>query len=178
MSGFTYKLVRTGGQEAIEAFKRRFEMGKIAVKVGLPDGVEETDANGKSTGAPLWKIGRAHEFGTLSVGGHIPERSWLRGGIRYKLDDIRRLQKINLKAIANGKLEPLTALELLGQMATRNIKMYIRSKPFDGLAESTLAAREHHLGKKTGSLTADNTTPLIDQGNLIQAITYEVTERE
>jgi hypothetical protein len=75
-------------------------------------------------------------------------------------------------------MSPERGLGFLGQAAVKGVKQYIMSKPFEPLAESTLRARESSLGKKSGSLSGDNTTPLVDQGDLYREITYEVTERE
>jgi hypothetical protein len=176
-AGLQYRLVRKGGREAVEAFRRRWEMDHLHVKVGLPDDVMETDADGKETNVSLATIGRAHEFGTIAIGGHIPERSWLRGGLKNCIEGLKRINKINLRLIGDGKQTPMRALEQLGSFAVGEVKKYIRSKPFTPLADSTLAAREHSLGREVGSLNADNTTPLVDEGNMIQAITYEVVER-
>jgi hypothetical protein len=179
--GFTMRKVRHGLRDTLEGsltmFKRRFDMGHLGVRIGLPDGINQRDADGNDTGVALTTIGRAHEFGTIAVGGHIPERSWLRGGLRASRKEIAEVQKRILKILANGNMEARTALNFTGQAAVKGVKKYIMSRPFQPLADSTLAARSRAGKKVYAKDGSDNTTPLVDEGDMYREISYEVTER-
>lgn len=170
-SGFQFRTVRKAGVETVDSFKERFkEMRKRGIEVGIPK-----DARRPDDGTSLAMIAAAMQFGLPEQG--VPERPWLTGGINYQKVSIVRLNRINLRLMTQNKMTIDVALGQLGNMVVGNIRAYIRTKPFEALAESTLHARDRRLQRVPGTSTEGNTTPLIDQGFMIQALTYNIKTR-
>ncbi len=124
------------------------------VKVGVFGSAASKDHGGKSNVF----LAQVHEFGAPSVG--IPERSFLRSvskGADGK--QIKAEQAKLLNAYLQGKVPLSKALAILGESIVSKVKRKIRSGIEPGLARPR---------KRGGS------TPLIDTGQLINSIGYEV----
>jgi hypothetical protein len=104
-------------------------------------------------------LGRAKAYTQESF--TIPERPFLRGGIRRNLPRLGRLSGRLLGQVARGATTMHGALETLGIDAAGAVKRYIVSGSFEPNAKSTI--------KKKGS-----SRPLIDDGQLRQSITSVV----
>ena len=130
--------------------------GGYRVKVGLPEG---TGAYPDGTSVIL--VGAVNEFG--SDDGRIPERSFLRAAFRdgkTRLDGIRAEL---VRAVSEGRRDPVEALELLGTEAASMVQDKILAVRQPPNAPSTV--------KSKGS-----SNPLVDTGLLRQSITWEVVE--
>jgi hypothetical protein len=106
-------------------------------------------------------IGLWMEFGTKT----IPERPWLRSTFITRRDDIIKFQARIVRLLLQGKLEEERAMALLGEYVVSLLReQIIKFGPtiFTPLAPATIRAK----GGKT--------TPLINTGALVGAITYRV----
>jgi hypothetical protein len=111
----------------------------------------------------LAMIGAVHEFGAPERG--IPQRPWLRPGIKSGKADYVRLNRVNLLRILKGTMSKETAYKQLGAMAVGKVQAYIRQGDhFKPLKEATIKAK-------------GSSAPLIDTGQMIQAISYEVGKK-
>jgi hypothetical protein len=142
----------------VEELKRRFSTNK-RVLVGFP---EETKGRkeGQLTNAYIASI---HEFGSPMQG--IPERSFLRSSVRNNQKKYNQLNKVNLKRVANGQMSIDQALDLFGIMAEGDVKQNIRHGTYTPLKASTI--------QRKGS-----SRPLIDTGQLVQAVKHVVEDKE
>lgn len=150
------RIIKDINPRLVEDLKKRLGAGQV-VRVGLPDGVKE-----KESDVDLTLIGAVHEFGAPSKG--IPERPWLRTAIRENTESYTRLNKINFVKLIKGEINVLQALSQLGVMAVGHVKKKIHDGPFAPLAPSTIAAKS-------------SSTPLIDTGQMVQNVTYEVSDK-
>lgn len=157
MAGFTFKVTKDIDPKKFEAFRKRLEANKQIVKVGIPDNVTGEE------GISLAMVGMVHEFGVPAK--NIPERSFLRSGIKRNRQDFIRLNRINLVKILQGKMTIDIALGLLGEMAKAAVQKEIRIGKFKPLSERTIARK-------------GSSKPLIDTGNMIQSITYSVEKAQ
>ena len=143
------------GLKALEARIR--EMGKKKVVVGVPAATDGVRGDGLSNAT----IAAAHEFG---VPGHIPERSFLRTTLDENKKDATRVLVRELKAdISQGDFSG-RAFAIVGEKLSGEVKRKIQSGIEPALDPETV--------KRKGS-----SKPLIDTGNLLQSITYEVRDK-
>lgn len=149
---------------------------EIQERFGLADqsytnvGVIGPEAEGPHDGDPeglsLAEIAAIHEYG--SEDGTIPERSFIRDGIDQNMDRINAVKEAVAKVVFEAKGMPIrTGLALIGLEAVRLIRDRIREGIPPPLAESTMRRRE--------ALGDSHPRPLIDTGQLINAITHVET---
>jgi phage gpG-like protein len=122
------------------------------------------------SGLTLVELAAIHEFG--SADGHIPERSFIRGTLFARVaDQLKHRVTEAVKEIAEDKTDVKTAIGRLGAWAAAEIKNTISRNEADGygdypyppLADSTIAAK-------------GSSTPLVDTGQLLNSITWEVVD--
>lgn len=152
----TAKIVKDVDFKVFDELKRRL-VGERLVRVGFPQGKSEAD------GTPVAMIAAVHEFGSPERG--IPERSFLRSGMRENGEKYVRLNKVNLVRILRGQLTVEQALGQLGEMAKGDVQQKIRSGDFAPLKPATV--------NRKGS-----SKPLVDTGQMVQSVTYELGEGE
>lgn len=91
----------------------------------------------------------------------IPERAFLRNGYDENRDEVLRTAKTALDAVMVGSIEPEKYLEMIGLLLSSAIKDY---------AVSLNSPPNHpYTVEQKGS-----SNPLVDTGDMIQSITYEV----
>lgn len=119
-----------------------------SVKVGFPRGSEQDVLN-----KAFW-----NEYGTE----RIPPRPFMRNSLKKNLKKYKRFIKTKLSRITLLRTQQTTVLNKLGLMAQGDIQTEIRvlNKPIN--AASTV--------RQKGS-----SNPLIDTGEMRQAVTYEIT---
>lgn len=127
--------------------------GKGAVKVGLPKG----GANPYPDGTSVIDVGVWNEFGTET----IPERSFLRAGIREGAPAYRRLNRRNLIKMREGEKTSDQAMGELGLKAAGDVQEMVLDVKQPPNAPRTIARK-------------GSENPLIDTGHLRQSITHEV----
>jgi len=125
------------------------------VLVGIHEGAGLTD-DGDLTMAQL---GAVLHFGTDRAGKNnsvtIPARPWLDVGVKSGISDY-------IEIIQNHSDNLDNALEIIGQVATGKVQMYMTDLNAPANADSTTA--------KKGS-----SNPLIDTGALRQSVTYSIS---
>jgi hypothetical protein len=140
-------------KRALDAIRRL----NMAVKAGVPENAKTTD--GKSI--PLYAF--YNEMGTR----HIPARPFLRNTLADKqnewLDTL--IDALDWKDCTQNQAK--NALGLLGEVMKAKIKQTIQAGDFMPDAEATWKAKERK-GKK------EPAHPLIDTGQLLESIAYEV----
>lgn len=131
--------------------------GKPSIKVGVVSGTGE-HPNG-SHGQTISEIAWWNEFGTS----RIPERPFLRTGLREKVTKYRAILGGGLKKILVGQTDPDTVLGVLGVAAVADVQAKIVAIQSPPNAESTKAEK-------------GSSNPLIDIGALRQWISWEKIE--
>lgn len=138
---------------------RRFaELAGHSVMVGIPQG-----ENGRTDEDEIGSAGilAVHEFGAPNLG--IPERSVVRRAIRENIGKYRKLNEQNLRKVVRGDMSVAQALGILGAVAAGDVQLTIRNADLAPLKPETI--------RRKGS-----SKPLIDTGQVIQSITFEVRD--
>lgn len=139
-----------------EELSKRFKNGSgHQVKVGI------LRDSGKHDGSDLTvaHIAAIHEFGAPNA--NIPERSFMRATMDEKSSEIAALAKKLMRGVVEGKSSETTALGLLGAF----IQSLFRAKINSGLKPPLKPATISRKG---------SSKPLIDTGQLINSIDFEV----
>jgi len=152
MSIPTVRVIKDTNLAGLAELARRFQT-REEVHVGVPEGAKEAD------GTPIALVAAAHEFGVPSK--NIPERSFMRTGLRRALPHLRVLNLDSLKKVAEGIYSIHMALDRLGLVASSAVKREIVTGTFAPLQPATI--------KRKGS-----DKPLIDSASLYQAMTWAV----
>jgi hypothetical protein len=120
------------------------------------------------------KLAAIHEFG--APGAKIPERPFIRGAADEYRQEIMALEEKELEKVLLGKRDVWKSLDAMGQWMTAKIVARIRKGIAPPNAPATLE-RKHRKAKwnKAAKLPGfSRIVPLIDTGQLVQSITYEV----
>jgi len=147
-----------GDLTGLKWLRERMKDANKAVLVGVPVG-----AGDEKDGTPLAVVAAVHEFGYPE--GRIPERSFLRTGVREGANKFKSMNEANLRAVVQGTKTVDQSMDMLGLAAAAEVQRKIRRGPFEELKPATIAARKRQFGKTSSK-------PLIASGDLIQSITY------
>lgn len=150
------KVLKDIDPKALDRLRQRLVGDNRVVNVGVPEGKREED------GTPVAMIAAVHEFGSPSQG--IPERPFLRVAVQRNRQKYVRLNRINLVKMLRGQATVEQALGQLGEMAKGDVQTEIRSGVFTPLKEATK--------KRKGS-----SRPLIDTGQMVQSIAWELGDK-
>lgn len=112
-------------------------------------------------------IATIHEYGAPKAG--IPERSFIRASFDKNEDEYVKQIKDYVNRVLQGEVSGNTLYTKMGQTVAQDTQKHIRAKIPPSLQASTLRAR-----RRRGN---EGTTPLIDTGRLIGAISYEVKSK-
>lgn len=153
MATVSFSVVKDTGNKNLNKLAAELKKSGKYVKVGLPDSPH------RDSGLTLAQLGGIHEYGAPGAG--IPERPFLAVAIRKELDDLMRLNIINLKLILHNGQTFEGALEQLGLMAQGKVQQYIVDGDFAPLQPATIARK-------------GSSKPLIDTGQMRQSITFVV----
>lgn len=132
---------------------QRMQQADRSVLIGVPAGKEEAD------GTPLAMVAAVHEFGSPEQ--NIPERSFLRAGVREGAPKFHTVNVDSCRKILLGQMTVEQAVNKLGVIGVGEVKRKIGNGPFVPLKPATI--------KRKGS-----SRPLIDTGQLRQSITYQL----
>lgn len=129
------------------------------VKVGVIGGGEHADG-----GITMTELAAIHEFGSPAA--NIPQRSFLRRALVWNSGPwLPAFTAKLVGAVASGKMDEKKALEILGQRAVAEVKKTITGSDIPPpLAPATVAAK-------------GSSKPLVDTGQLLNSISYEVVEK-
>lgn len=150
------KVLKDIDPKALDRLRQRLVGDNRVVNVGVPEGKREED------GTPVAMIAAVHEFGSPSQG--IPERPFLRVAVQRNRQKYVRLNRINLVKMLRGQAAVEQALGQLGEMAKGDVQTEIRSGDFAPLKPATI--------KRKGS-----SRPLIDTGQMVQSIAWELGDK-
>lgn len=133
-------------------------------------GVHANDAQRDEGGSNV-QIAAVHEFGS----GKIPERSFLRATVDGD-PSILKFAQDQADSVVHGQMTAERAGERIGILTTDKVKRRIRAGIAPPLKPQTIE-RKLAKGAHGGGLASMASTPavaLIDSGQLINSITYEV----
>ncbi len=169
----TMKIIKDVDMNKFDELKRRINAAAHVVNVGVPSSKREAD------GTPVAMIAAVHEFGSPAQG--IPERPFLTPAIKKNRLKYVRLNRINLVKMLRGQMTAEQALGQLGEMAKGDVQVEIRHGSFAPLKPATIRARERNRSsgynqslRKKAEGPIDR--PLIDTGQLVQSIAWEIEE--
>lgn len=134
---------------------------KPVVKVGVTqkEGVKDHGA------ITVAEIATYHEFGL-----GVPKRPFISQPVdKFKKAYFDIIQNLKLEIVL-GKMTIEKGLDLLGLKIMTDQKNMITDKQYKQLHPSTIEAR------KAKGLNAENPTPLVDTGQLINSLTWEVVK--
>ncbi|SEO76391.1 hypothetical protein SAMN02800692_1995 [Luteibacter sp. UNC138MFCol5.1] len=152
-------ILRDIDPKKFEALTRRFaELAGHSVMVGIPEAENGRTDEGEIGSAGILAV---HEFGAPEMG--IPERSVVRRSIRENVGKYRKLNLQNLRKVVRGEMSVAQALGILGAVAAGDVQLTIRNADLAPLKPETI--------RRKGS-----SKPLIDTGQVIQSITFEVRD--
>src|SRR4029077_16180840 len=114
----------------LDALIHRLAAGAERVMVGVPVGAKEDD------GTAIALIAAVHEFGSPKKG--IPERSFLRAGIRRAQPQLAAVNFDSLRKVVDNTMSIHQALDRLGLAASTAVKEEINRGDFTPLAEETI----------------------------------------
>lgn len=137
----------------LDKLRERYEDAEIAV--GLPKGSEGAGVR-YPDGTDLLNVAFWNEFG---IG--VPERPFIRAGVRANLDSINELAGELVKKVNSGDISIETAAETLGIKAASDVKNYIVELSSPPNSPATIRAKK-------------SSNPLVDTGLLNQSITHDV----
>lgn len=135
-------------------FRKLIEETSRSITVGIHE--DETDREIDSDFKTNAEIGYIHEFGL-----GVPRRSFLREPFESNHDRLVRMQQQIFKAAAVGQIAPSSVLPLIGESAVSLLKNNIRDGISPPLSPTTVALKK-------------SSTPLIDTGQLLNSIDYQV----
>lgn len=148
----------------------RAKIGEVAdrrVKVGVLESSDEavtvTNEDGKESEITMVELAAIHEYG--APGANIPERSFIRRTFSEPegAEAMREFLAEQAEKILKGELTPATALKQLGAWGAAAVRARIRQGIPPPNAEATV--------QRKGS-----STPLVDTGGLINAVSWEIVE--
>lgn len=152
MAGVNARIIKDFDPRKLDDLLKRLG-GPATVNVGFPATGEQ---HRESEGMSVAEVAAVHEFGSLNM----PERSFLRAGIRKNLKAYHQLNKKTLRQVLLGRMTLVHALGLLGEQAKSDVQTEITDGDFAPLSEATI--------KRKGS-----SKPLIDSGQMRQSVAWE-----
>lgn len=143
-------------KNTLPALIRKLKMGESGMSVTI--GVQGKDAGAKKEGGLTnVQVASYHEFGTEN----IPQRSFIRSNDEKNKAQYKKVIAEIKDKIIFGQMKVDQGLGLLGEKVRADIQAGIRAGIEPALSEKTIKAK-------------GSSVPLIDTGQLIQAITYDV----
>lgn len=129
-------------------------MGLNKVEVGLPSGGQHSD-----TSLSMHELGMVHEYGSPTR--NIPARPFIAPPIKDNVEKYKRMMRGQALKLIFRRTTLHNALALVGEAGKADIQKYMLSANFAPLSAATI--------ERKGS-----SKPLIDTGQMRNAITYEV----
>jgi len=136
-------------------------------------GFPESTAGRKETGVNNATLAYIHDKGSPARG--IPQREFVHPGIKLGQEEIvARLGQGARMALDGNRNGVEQALNAAGLIAQKSIRKKISDGPFTPLKPATIRARNRkHRGR-----TSTSVRPLIDTGQMRQAVNYVVTDKK
>lgn len=149
------------------------KLARATIYVGFPASKKNED------GLTIAKYARWNNYGTFmhdengNVTGRIPARPFFTEGFFFQKYVERRnaLAKYLLGQIAKGAISAGHAAQQMGIEASENVKDAIQTGPW---APNAPSVEKRKLAKSKGKNSKYGVKPLIDTGDMINAVTYLV----
>lgn len=122
---------------------------------------------------PVAYVAVIQEFGYPEGG--IPARSFVRATQTEKQKGWSLLLAKGSRSVMDGKHTSANMYELLGLQVAGDIRKTLATAEFQGLADSTIAARAHKRGVTIEEVNKD---PLHDTGYMQTSLTNQVTDKD
>lgn len=149
--------------ERIKALAASTARVRVGVLADAPKQEHASVGAEGGTAAPkpvtLIEVAGWHEFGAPDA--NIPQRSFIRGTVDEKRDDIARLEAVLLENVVTGKITEDQALDQLGAKVAGMVQTRISQGIPPALAQATIDRKK-------------SSVPLVDTGQLRSAITWQV----
>lgn len=129
------------------------------VRVGILDDAPKREHDGADGGTTLLEVAAVHEFGAPSRG--VPQRSFIRGTVDEKREQIASLQVAVLTRVVKGEITEQQGLDQIGA----KVAGMIQTRISQGIAP---ALKQETIDRKGSS------TPLIDTNQLRSGVTWKV----
>lgn len=173
MSGKGYKKTVDNVNKVIRSF------GQLAftnVLVGIPQSEAERD-EGENSKQPVTNAQLAYIHTHGSPVNNIPARPFIQPAVKDNIEVIRALQKQIVEASVEGKKDRVKKLNnRLGMLVAAKAKQYIthsgKLAPNSPYTIARKKAKAYH--QKNKRIAAKEPKPLIDTGQMLNAITYVV----
>ncbi len=147
------------GADALVARIRALRSSKAGVRVGILSDAPKKEREGATGKLSLLEVAAVHEFGAPRAG--IPARSFIRGTIDERTEDIARLERVMLAKVVAGDIELKPALDAIGAKVAGWIQQRIAAGIEPALSPATVAKKK-------------SSTPLVDTGQLRSSVTWLV----
>lgn len=150
-------------------------LSKSEIYVGFPESAKNED------GLTIAKYARWNNYGTFThdewggTSSRIPPRPFFTEGFYFeKYQEARtKLAKHLVRQITSGKLTAEQACAMMGTTAVNNVRDSILTGPWTPNSEATKARK---LAKAKGKKSKYGVKPLVDTGDMINAVTYIVKD--
>lgn len=163
-------------QRKLRKDKNISEIEKLArgtIYVGFPASAKNED------GLTIAKYARWNNYGTFmhdengNVTGRIPERPFFTEGFFFQkyVEKRGKLAAYLMKQLTNNKINAKRAAEMMGIEAVNNVRDAIKTGPW---APNAPSVEKRKLAKSRGKKSKYGVKPLIDTGDMINAVTYLV----
>lgn len=147
--------MKKDGRKGLEAIRARVQSVRDFGGKGIAVGVPRDEQATYPDGTPVKVVAATHEFGDETT----PERPFLRPGMKDALDGAREI------ASESKGMDAGPTLEQMGMYSAAKVQEALRAVSDPPLSAETV--------RRKGSSTL-----LIDEGYLIQSITYVVRDKE
>ena len=147
------------GADELVARIRALRTTKASVRVGILSDAPKKEREGATGKLSLLEVAAVHEFGAPRAG--IPARSFIRGTIDERTEDIARLERVMLAKVVAGDIALKPALDAIGAKVAGWIQQRIAAGIEPALSPATVAKKK-------------SSTPLVDTGQLRSAVTWLV----
>lgn len=147
------------GADELVARMRALRDTTAKVRVGILSDAPKKEREGATGKYSLLEVAAVHEFGAPRAG--IPARSFIRGTIDERTEDIARLERAVLAKVVAGDIALKPALDAIGAKVAGWIQQRIAAGIEPALSPATVAKKK-------------SSTPLVDTGQLRSAVTWLV----
>lgn len=133
----------------------------VVIAVGIPKATEQYAMKHPISGIPIVDIAFWNEFGTEI----IPSRPFLKTGGKIAQEELAKRIKVIIREVNAGRANLKDELQEVGATAAKIIQVVIEEFSEPPNAPSTIQAK-------------GTNNPLVDQGHLKRAITYQVRDKK
>lgn len=154
----TVRVVDRGADELVARI-RALRTTKASVRAGILSDAPKKAREGATGKLSLLEVAAVHEFGAPRAG--IPARSFIRGTIDERAEDIARLERVMLAKVVAGDIALKPALDAVGAKVAGWIQQRIAAGIDPPLSPATVAKKK-------------SSTPLVDTGQLRSAVSWLV----